>query len=92
MAAPPPKAILAQRSHSSPSSAHTHVQPCARVTTHPHRVIDSVENSFATAKWCLPSSVWTFMYFMGSKIHYIRGLVGNPRSTPQTEILIWTYG
>jgi hypothetical protein len=55
-------------------------------------VIDSVENSSATAKWCLPSSVLTFMYFIGSKIHYIRGLVGNPRSAPQTEILIWTYG
>jgi hypothetical protein len=37
MAAPPPKAILAQRSHSSPSSAQTHFHSGARVTTHPHQ-------------------------------------------------------
>jgi len=79
MAAPPPKAILAQRSHSSPSSAHTHVQPCARVTTHPHRVVDSVENSSATAKWCLPSRVWTFMYFIGSRILTFAGWSVTPK-------------
>ena len=72
MAAPPPKAILAQRSHSLPSSAQTHFHSCARVTMHPHKVVDSAENRSATAKWCRPSPVWTFMYFISNKAHHSR--------------------